>query len=265
MMNDISNTALLTLKCHIQDANQDDSILHDRSSLKMYDYLNANLDERGKNIFTSKVRKSVEKHTVIRARKYDDYVNLFLQKHHNAVIVNIGCGLDHRFIRIDNGKCYFLDIDLPEIIYVKKNIFPATKRYRQLAQSVFDHSWMVDLPKRPILLLAEGVFMYCNEEEVKTLFHEIHSNIPGTEMVFEVFSSKWLKGWKKKMVDFKLQRQLKFGKGASYRFGISDSDEIEDWSPNYKLIEDWSYFDVTSPYIRESFRKIQWTVNYIIN
>ncbi len=35
-MNDISNTALLTLKCHIQDAQQIESILNDSSALKTY-------------------------------------------------------------------------------------------------------------------------------------------------------------------------------------------------------------------------------------
>jgi len=36
------------------------------------------------------------------------------------VIVNIGCGLDSRFLRIDNGSVIFYDLDLPELIDLKK-------------------------------------------------------------------------------------------------------------------------------------------------
>jgi O-methyltransferase involved in polyketide biosynthesis len=263
-MNDISNTALVTLKCHIQDATQDDSVLNDKSSLKAYEYLIANLNPKGKEMLNNKLKKNLMSHTVLRAKKYDDYALHFLQRHPEATIVNIGCGLDNRFERIDNGTCLFFDLDLPDIVDVKKNIFPATNRYRQIGKSVFDFSWFKELPEQAVLLLAEGVFMFCNESDVKALFNKIHNKIPGTEIVFEVFSSKWLKGWKKKIIDFKLQKQLKFGKDASFTFGIADSREIEGWSEDYKLIEDWSYFDVIKPNAKDFLRKVQWTVYYKI-
>jgi O-methyltransferase involved in polyketide biosynthesis len=263
-MNDISNTALVTLRCHIEDAKQTDSILKDRSSLKTYEYLNTILDEEDKKILNKRVKRNLVKHTALRAKKYDDYVIQFLSKHPEAIIINIGCGLDHRFERIDNGKCEFIDLDLPDVMDIKKNIFPGTKRYRQIGQSVFDFNWLDNIDKAPVLLLAEGVFMFCNETEVKALFNELHKRMPDSCIVFEVFSSKWLKGWKGKATEFKLRKQLKFGKDASFQFGIADSDEIENWSENYKLIEDWSYFDVIKPNVKDFLRKIQWTVYYKI-
>jgi O-methyltransferase involved in polyketide biosynthesis len=263
-MNDISNTALVTLKCHIQDAQEVCSILNDKSSIKMYKYLNESLDEAGKSILNKGVKKNLEKHTALRAKKYDDYVVEFLHKYPEAAVVNIGCGLDNRFERIDNGKCLFIDLDFPDIMNIKQNTFPASERYKQIAKSVFDFSWMEKTGKKPVLLLAEGVFMYCHENDVKSLFSEIHNKIPDSEIVFEVFSSKWLKGWRKKLTDFKLQKQLKFGKDASYKFGIADSNEIERWSEHYKLIEDWSYMDIMKQNASDFLRKIQWTVYYKI-
>lgn len=264
-MNDLSNTALVTLKCHVQDAQNKDSILRDRSSLKVYEYLNSILDERSKKILNNNLRKSLVKHTVLRAKKYDEYVKQFLKRNPQAVIVNIGCGLDHRFERVDNGKCFFLDLDLPDIMDIKKKIFPATKRYRQIGKSVFDYSWFDEVPEQPSILMAEGVFMYFPEEKVKSLFHEIHNRIQEAEIVFEVFSSTWLEGWRKWVVDLKIRKQLKFGKDAAFQSGISDSNDIESWSEHYKLIEDWSYFDVIKPNVKDFLRKIQWTVYYRIN
>lgn len=263
-MNDISNTALVTLKCHVQDVKQNDSILNDTSSLKTFEYLNGYLNSKDKSILNNKLKNNLVKHTVLRAKKYDDYVLQYLQKHPKATIVNIGCGLDNRFERVDNGKISFIDLDFPDIIQIKKKLFPPTNRYKQIAQSVFDFSWFNELSEQPVLLLAEGVFMYCNENDIKSLFQEIHNKIPGTEIAFEVFSSKWLKGWKKKIIEFKLQKQLKFGKDASFKSGIADSSEIESWSEHYQLIEDWSYFDAIKPNAGDLLRQIQWTVYYKI-
>lgn len=261
-MNDISNTALVTLKCHIQDAKQKEPILNDKSSLQTIEYLNAFLDEKSKRLLHKSVRNNMIKHTALRAKKYDDYVRQFLSTYPEASIVNMGCGLDHRFERIDNGTCVFTDLDLPEVMDMKKHIFPPTNRYRQIGTSVFDFAWLDRIENAPVLLLAEGVFMYCAEQDIKALFNRIHEKLPGSDIVFEVFSSKCMQGWKGKIADFKLRKQLKFGKDASFQFGISDSDEIERWSDHYKLIEDWSYFDVIKPNAKDFLRKVQWTVYY---
>ncbi len=261
-MNDLSNTALVTIKCHAQDARQNNPVLNDQSALKVIRYLETNIDHSNRSKIFRQVSKSLEKHIALRALKYDNYVRAFLLKYPSATIINIGCGFDNRFERIDNGQCNFWDIDLPEIINLKSRIFLPNQRYHQLGQSVFDYSWLDKIGTKPVLLLAEGVFMYCDETDIKNLFEKIHEKLNVAEFAFEVFSSKWLKGWKKKMVDFKLKKELKFGKGAEFVFGIDDSNAIEKWSPNYQFIEDWSYFDTRGKRKSDFIRKIQWTVYY---
>ena len=74
-------------------------------------------------------------------------------------------------------------------------------------------------------------------------------------------------------MEFKLKKELKLGEGASFQFGISDSNEIESWNTGLNLIDDWSYIDseeINSSLLRlvrknDSFRKIQWTVHYRFN
>lgn len=56
----------------------------------------------------------------LRAHKYDEYAREFVRRHPGGVIVNIGCGLDSRFLRVDDGKVIFYDLDFPEIIEIKK-------------------------------------------------------------------------------------------------------------------------------------------------
>ena len=54
---------------------------------------------------------------------------ILLKKYPKATIINIGCGLDNRFERVDNGQIDFFDLDLPDIIEIKKQLFNETTRY----------------------------------------------------------------------------------------------------------------------------------------
>lgn len=43
-----------------------------------------------------------------------------MERHPDAVVISIGCGLDTRYSRLDNGTIYWYDLDLPEPIRVRK-------------------------------------------------------------------------------------------------------------------------------------------------
>ena len=122
-----------------------------------------------------------------------------------------------------------------------------------------------------MILLAEGVFMYCEEDDVKELFGQLQRKFHNPEIVFEVFNRKWLNGWRRRSMDVKMRKQMKLGEDTLFKFGIADSDEIETWHPAYHLLEDWSYFnDLEGPFFMkklygmDSIRKIQWTVRYVL-
>ena len=57
---------------------------------------------------------------VARSLHVDNTIKNFIKVHPSATIVNIGCGLDTTFERIDNGKIRFYDLDLPDVIDLRK-------------------------------------------------------------------------------------------------------------------------------------------------
>ncbi len=86
----------------------------------------------------------------------------FLKSSPDGVVVNIGCGLDSRFSRIDNGRVRFYDLDLPDVIGIKRRFFEETDRYHLIPSSVLDYDWIAPLLQAcdvPFLFVAEGVFM----------------------------------------------------------------------------------------------------------
>ena len=273
---DVAATSLITLYCHAIETRSDNPILADVKSVGIAAELDKTLSCSEQPLARALVSRTLDKnlviHIAIRAKKYDEYVRGFLSRYPDGVIVNIGCGLDSRFLRIDNGRVVFYDLDLPEIIAVKKDFFTENERYHLVASSVLDYGWMapVNRHKGPFLFMAEGVFMYLDGEDVRSLVLEIKKTFPGSELVCEVENSFWLGPLTKKMVAYKLQRQFHLGKDAPFRSGIRDSREMEQWQSGIQFLEDWSYFDSDEKKLGLLrlfryvgwLRKTQWTVHY---
>jgi len=212
-------------------------------------------------------------HLALRASQYDATTREFLTRYPKGSVVNIGCGMDTRFDRVDNGQAHFFDLDLPEVIRFKGDYVDEGLRYQMIPASVFDYTWMDQVTQAgnsPVLFLAEGVFMYLEPDKVRRLFVDLHTRFPGAELVCEVVNSRWLSKFLKPLLNLKMQRQAGLGKGAVFQFGISNSREPESWSPGIRLLDEWSYFDSRHPKLgiiglmgrSELFRKTQWTVHY---
>ena len=57
---------------------------------------------------------------IMRSICTDTVLKVFLDKNPQAVIVNIGCGLDTTFERVDNGRLTWYDLDLPDVIDLRR-------------------------------------------------------------------------------------------------------------------------------------------------
>ena len=53
----------------------------------------------------------------MRAKAFDDWTRAFIEKHPNAVVLHLGCGLDSRVFRVDPPpEISWFDVDFPEVI-----------------------------------------------------------------------------------------------------------------------------------------------------
>jgi len=273
---DVAATSFVTLYCHAIESQSKYPILDDPKAVEITHELNKILsgskNRLDRDLVKGKLKTEMVTHIAIRAKQYDKYVRDFLENSPDGVVVNIGCGFDSRFLRIDNGKVMFYDLDLPEVIEIKKQFFEENERYHFISSSVLDHEWMsiVAEHKGPFLFMAEGVFMYLHREDVQSLILKLRSKFSSSELVCEVFNSIWLKKPLKKIIDFKMQKELHLGKDATFHFGIRDSKEIEEWHDGIELLDDWSYFDSDEKKLGllkifgkiQFLRKTQWTVHY---
>ncbi len=274
---DIATTSLLTLYARARESQSPDPILIDEKAVEITRRLNPLLetspDRLLRSLASGKVSKPLSVHLALRAGKYDAYTREFLDRYPEGIVVNIGCGMDTRFHRVDNGQAHFFDLDLPEVIRFKRNYVAESPRYRLIASSVFDYAWMeqvIEAGNSPVIFLAEGVFMYLEPARVQALFVDLANRFPGSELVCEVVNSRWLTKTMEPLIRSKMQRQLGVGEDATFKFGIVDGHEPEFWSKGIHFLDEWSYFDSGHPKLGmlgwmgrvELFRKTQWTVHY---
>ena len=274
---DVEESCLLTFYCHVQENRRADPILKDPAALAIAEMITPTLlaspSKLQHQVAGGKLKEPLVVHICLRAKRYDDYVRDFLTRHPGATIVNIGSGIDTRFDRIDNGQVIFYDLDLPEVIHFKKKLVKETPRYQLINSSIFDYAWMAQVKAghpEHVLFLAEGVFMYCDPQQVKGLVLELQRQFPGSELVCEVFNKKWLNPFMQKMMKIKLQGQYHMSRDTQFRSGISESDEMESWHAGITFLDDWSYFDSKHPRLgvmrllgkSKTMQRAQWTVHY---
>jgi O-methyltransferase involved in polyketide biosynthesis len=130
---------------------------------------------------------------ILKGREFDRFAQGFLTRHPDAVVVHIGCGLDTRFERLAerNSPVDWYDLDLPEVIDLRRKLVGGEgERHHFLACSVLESAWLDTVgtnEQGPFLFLAEGVFMYFEEAQVKSLVLTLRDHFPGAELVFDAF------------------------------------------------------------------------------
>jgi O-methyltransferase involved in polyketide biosynthesis len=171
----------------------------------------------------------------IRALQLDDYTRRFLAAHPNALVLHLGCGLDSRCERVAAPQALWVDLDLPDVIALRRKFYAESECYRMLAASVTDLGWMESVPAggRAVLVVAEGLLMYLHEKEVRSLVLALQQHYPGCELVFDAFS---------RLTAARIQAHPSLQKtGASIHWGIDDPQAIETWGPGIRLVEEWFF------------------------
>jgi len=124
-----------------------------------------------------------------RAMQFDNKVKEYITEHPYASVVNLGTGFETEFYRIDNGKIHWYDLDLPELIEVRKQLIPETDRSTCIAKSFLDPEWCTDINTQSgVLIIACGLLRYFDEAKVRQLFLLLADHFPGCEVVFDIES-----------------------------------------------------------------------------
>lgn len=273
----VSETLFLPLYALALESQREHPIMVDEGAVDLTRRLNeafAGSDSRiARRLVKGRLPGTLLASMALRVRRYDAYVRAFLEREPAGIVVNLGCGLDDRRRRVDNGAVRWYDLDLPEVIALRRRFLPETERFRCIASSVLDLAWLDELPEEPgsrFLFLAEGLFMYLPADGVRTLVTTLHERYPGAELVAEVAHRRIVRTSQGRLGRTKFRRQFGVSGDVVYQFGLADSREMEGWAPGLTFLDDWTYFEEDERKLGwmrwfawlPAFRWAQWTVHY---
>jgi O-methyltransferase involved in polyketide biosynthesis len=229
----VMETSLITLYGKAIDARRTPSILGDVMAIETM---------RGIDYDFARLRaaKLIWRSAAARAKHLDDWTREFLARHDRATVVHLGCGLDTRPWRITTGpEVDWFDVDQPEVIELRRRLFPARDNYRMIAASVTEPGWLEQIPAAaPVLVVAEGLAMYLQPAAGHDLFRRITERFERGTVIFDGLS---------RLALLLIQRFLPSSLGTGLlQWPIVDPRELETAAPGIRCVDAVSGVDAPS-------------------
>ena len=239
-LSEVSKTAILTLIG--KSAGHKSRFIEDKKSLSCVTNLVDSVSGKDKK-WVLKIQKKFKGifkkiNTYIlckRVLSFDKFINNYISKNNNCTVINLACGFDTRFWRIDNKKCNYVELDFPEVIKLKSFLLKGDMPYKVISSSVLDFSWIkkVTIPKNhKFLIVAEGLFMYLKKQEAMDLVKNIADSFEDSMMIFDSSYKRYTRGLGKWFVKFKFKN---IGINTEFTYGIENPHYLESYSDKIKV------------------------------
>lgn len=168
---------------------------------------------------------------IARTLVFDELVKEFIDKNPDCTVVNIACGLDTRVYRMDNGRITWYNLDLPETIAVRDQIYQENGRISTIGMSVLDQNWVRQVTVRgKMLFIIEGLSMYLSADEVSRMLGIIRDNFDNAYVLLECIAPMWVS---KQSVEKSIQKT-----GATFKWGANSFDELGDIAQGFRKVKD---------------------------
>jgi O-methyltransferase involved in polyketide biosynthesis len=171
----------------------------------------------------------------MRALHFDQWTRAFLAANPASTVLHLGCGLDTRVYRVDPGpQVRWYDVDMPDVIALRKQLYPPRDSYHIIGSSVTDLAWLDGIAgDTPVMVVAEGLLMYLQEKDGTALLRRITEQFPSGQVAFDAYSGTMTR----------LVSRLATVRGAQVElvWGIDDPHDLEQQVPKLRLAESVSF------------------------
>ncbi len=233
----IGETLFITLYMKSLESKKKNPIINDPKACDLVSYINYDFSK-----YKDAIRSSVG--VAVRTKHFDGIVKSYIEDHYDPIVVSIGCGLDTRYYRIGSlaKKAIFYDLDIDEVIKLRRQLITPAENNYYISSSMLDPKWMDKLkekhPSGDFIFIIEGILMYFEEEEVKSVFQNLASKFSKSEIHFDIVN-EWLS--KNSHIHDSVKHT-----NAKFKFGTNDD----------KLFEKYSRFLVhTKSYLYSDFKE----------
>lgn len=226
----VEQTAFLTAYARALDNRAPTPILGDEFSDRVVGLID--YDFAGFRIPASVVRQ-----TALRAKMLDERVRKYTAAHPDAVVVDLGAGLNEPLARVrPPAGVDWYSIDLPHVVALRKEVLPAQPSEHTVAADLTCPDWTAGIPVgRPTMVIADGLFAFLSQPQVSALIGHVIDYFGTGELAFNDYgrvgavSSLSMKLAPRGM--FSLLRHVWANPG------FTDPHTPERWDPRLRLVE----------------------------
>jgi O-methyltransferase involved in polyketide biosynthesis len=222
----VQESLFLTLCGRALDSRAEHSILGDTTADDI-------AREIGRDPATFPLATSSMRDVALRAKKLDEIVRRFVARHPDAVVLDLGAGLDSRMIRVDPPSTVdWYDIDLPEVIAARAQLLPQPANAHAVAVDLTDPHCLDEIPTdRPAVIVADGLLAFLTEDGFISLLNRLTSHFPSGELAFNGYTRfhVWV---------LKRYSGTRSIADVVVNPGFDDPREPERWDPALTLIEE---------------------------
>ena len=242
-LNGVQETLLLPLWGRAFETRKERPLLIDKTAVKIVESLNYDFSE-----IKDKVNPLSRASWIARSIYFDREIKGFLEKYPEGSVINVGCGLDTTYDRVNNGRAIWYEIDFPEVIEIRKGYIEEEEKRKFLSCSVFDESWYDEIRNTEhVMMMLAGVIYYFEEMQVNGLFKKIAEEFERCDIIFDYSSPQGIQVANRKVIE-----DGGMDKSAYLKWGIRDLRDIEKWNDKIAIISDMKMF-------REHKRKLPWS------
>jgi len=185
-LNGVEDTLYIPLIARIYASEKFPDFFYDEKALSLKQYIPTNSIE--KNSIEYFYMASVCRQQTI-DKKIKDFLEL-----KKCNIVFLGSGLETAYNRIGNNKNNFYQLDLPNVIDVRKSVLGNAENEKLIKGDMFNLEWVKEIDTSlPTLIVVSGVFQYFDESKIISLIKEMKTLIPNGELIFDATNSSGLK------------------------------------------------------------------------
>jgi O-methyltransferase involved in polyketide biosynthesis len=222
-----------TLYLRALDSRSPRPILGDRLSSELVDKIDYDFAQQ-KARWSTGNRLTVASHianVALRSKRLDEIVCNFVARHPDAVVLDLGCGLDPRALRCapPEGVDWY-DIDFTEVIALREQYLPRASRH--VGADLLSTRWLADIPSdRPAMIVADGLMAFLSAEAFRSLARSLTGHFRMGEFAFNAYTRFLLRRGRKSSA-FKALGSAPAGEG------IDDPREPEGWGARLTLVEE---------------------------
>lgn len=226
-LNSVSETMLQTLYARAKESQKPKHKIYDAKAIETVRQLDYDFSAADKDV-------TMSTGVIARTILLDRMVAAWLDKHPDAVVVNLASGMDTRFYRIATGTVRrWYNVDLPDAMAVRERYLCDEERVCNIAASAMDKKWADEVGDTggEVLVIAEGLSMYLSEADIRQIFAIIAGRFEQATVFFEILNPKFVH----KDIEQSISKS-----GAVFTFGASSGEDIVRLAPGFRWLGDRS-------------------------